>query len=139
MNPAMIAVWLLGLTLIWFDATQQRWGWRVSADALDADQAGRGAFPDLVASLSGGGAQALRRRPARRASERFWRMTNELPFLVAIVMVLAITTKFAVLSQRAALDLARRLVVPLVAEARRRSTGASAPPPLHRTAASNWR
>jgi len=28
-------------------------------------------------------------------SERFWRMTNELPFLAAIVMVLAITTKFA--------------------------------------------
>ncbi len=28
-------------------------------------------------------------------SVRFWRMTNELPFLAAIVMVLAITTKFA--------------------------------------------
>jgi putative membrane protein len=31
----------------------------------------------------------------RDRSERFWRMTNELPFLVAIVMILAITTKFA--------------------------------------------
>ncbi len=27
-------------------------------------------------------------------SERFWRMTNELPFLVAIVIVIAATTKF---------------------------------------------
>jgi len=27
-------------------------------------------------------------------SERFWRMTNEIPFLVAIVIVLAATTKF---------------------------------------------
>jgi putative membrane protein len=27
-------------------------------------------------------------------SERFWRMTNELPFLVAIVMVLAATLEF---------------------------------------------
>jgi putative membrane protein len=26
--------------------------------------------------------------------ERFWRMTNELPFLAAIVIVLAVTTKF---------------------------------------------
>jgi len=29
-----------------------------------------------------------------RRSERFWRMTNELPFLVAIVIVIAATTKF---------------------------------------------
>jgi putative membrane protein len=29
-----------------------------------------------------------------RRSERFWRMTNELPFLAAIVIVLAVTTKF---------------------------------------------
>jgi putative membrane protein len=27
-------------------------------------------------------------------SETFWRATNELPFLAAIVMVLAVTTKF---------------------------------------------
>ena len=31
----------------------------------------------------------------REKSARFWRLTNELPFLVAIVMILAITTKFA--------------------------------------------
>jgi len=31
----------------------------------------------------------------RDRSERFWRMTNELPFLVAIVMILAVTTKFS--------------------------------------------
>jgi len=27
-------------------------------------------------------------------SERFWRMTNELPFLAAIAIVLSVTTKF---------------------------------------------
>ncbi len=27
-------------------------------------------------------------------SEKFWRMSNELPFLLAIVMVLAVTTQF---------------------------------------------
>ncbi len=27
LNPAAVVVWILGLTLIWFDATQQRWGW----------------------------------------------------------------------------------------------------------------
>jgi putative membrane protein len=30
----------------------------------------------------------------RPRSERFWRMTNELPFLAAIVIVLSVTTKF---------------------------------------------
>jgi len=30
----------------------------------------------------------------RERSERFWRVTNELPFLAAIVMVLAVVTKF---------------------------------------------
>jgi putative membrane protein len=29
-------------------------------------------------------------------SERFWRITNELPFLAAIVIVLSVTTKFGV-------------------------------------------
>ena len=27
-------------------------------------------------------------------SEKFWRATNELPFIVAIIMVLAVTTEF---------------------------------------------
>jgi putative membrane protein len=27
-------------------------------------------------------------------SERFWRMTNELPFLGAVIIVLSVTTKF---------------------------------------------
>ena len=29
-----------------------------------------------------------------RRSERFWRIANEVPFLAAIVMVLAVTTEF---------------------------------------------
>ena len=33
-------------------------------------------------------------RGERPHSERFWRLTNELPFLAAIVMVLAVTTEF---------------------------------------------
>ena len=31
---------------------------------------------------------------ANTRSERFWRMTNEIPFLTAIVMVLAVTVEF---------------------------------------------
>jgi putative membrane protein len=94
MNPAMIAVWILGLTLIWFDATQQKWGW------------GFLLTPWMMVKLAGvlfltrwhhylGVARAGLAKGRRDRSERFWRMTNELPFLVAIVMILAITTKFA--------------------------------------------
>jgi putative membrane protein len=94
MNPAMIAVWLLGLTLIWFDATQMRWGWRFLLT------------PWMLTKLTGvvfltwwhhylGVARTRLAVGRRERSERFWRATNELPFLAAIVMVLAITTKFA--------------------------------------------
>lgn len=87
MNPAMIAVVLLGASLVWFDG----------AGVLRA--------PWMITKLAGVGfllvwhhhLAAARKRLAsgyRDRSERFWRMTNELPFLAAIVIVLAVTTKF---------------------------------------------
>jgi putative membrane protein len=90
----MIAVWVLGLTLIWFDATQQRWGWTFLL------------APWMLVKLAGvlfltswhhylGRARTALAAGGRVRTERFWRMTNELPFLAAIVMILAITTKFA--------------------------------------------
>jgi putative membrane protein len=42
-----------------------------------------------------GVARAVLAAGRREKTARFWRMTNELPFVVAIIMVLAITTKFA--------------------------------------------
>ena len=94
MNTGMIAVWALGLTLVWFDATQQRWGWAFLLS------------PWMLVKLAGvlfltgwhhylGRARAALAEGRRDRSERFWRMTNEVPFLVAIVMILAVTTKFA--------------------------------------------
>jgi putative membrane protein len=90
----VVAVYVLGLTLIWFDATQQRWGW------------GFVLTPWMLVKLAGvlfltwwhhylGQARSALAAGRRERSERFWRMTNELPFLVAIVMILAVTTKFA--------------------------------------------
>lgn len=93
MNPAMVLVWVLGGTLIWFDATQERWGW------------GFLLTPWMLTKLAGvlfltgwhhylGVARARIAEGKREHGERFWRLTNELPFLVAIVMILAIVTKF---------------------------------------------
>jgi putative membrane protein len=87
MNPAMIAVVILGGALVWFD------GPKVLATPWMATKLVGVVF--LLAwhhYLS-----VARKRLAagkRERSERFWRMTNELPFLAAIVIVLSVTTKF---------------------------------------------
>ena len=89
MNPAMIAAWLFGVLLI-----VARWqGWSFLAEPwMHAKLAG-------VLFLTGWHhylAVARKRfvEGANTRSERFWRMTNELPFLAAIVMVIAVTTEF---------------------------------------------
>ncbi len=94
MNPAMIAVVILGASLAWFDATRQGWGWAFLLK------------PWMLTKLAGVTFLLLWHHYLARArkdlaagrrvkSERFWRMTNELPFLAAIVIVLSVTTKFA--------------------------------------------
>jgi protoporphyrinogen IX oxidase len=87
MTPAMVAVVLLGATLVWFDGP------------------GILARPWMGLKLAGVAflilwhiylmrARRLIATGARPHTERFWRMTNELPFLAAIVIVLSVTTKF---------------------------------------------
>jgi putative membrane protein len=92
MNPAMIVAWILGLLLL---------------DIRTANFRDPGLMlqPWLATKLAGVVFQtgwhhflALARKDFARGdnqrSERFWRMTNELPFLAAIVMVIAVTTEF---------------------------------------------
>jgi len=94
MTPAMMVVWLLGLTLIWFDATQQGWGWRFLLTSWMLVKLAGVLFLTSWHYYLGRARKGLA-SGRRERTERFWRMTNELPFLAAIVMVLAITTKFA--------------------------------------------
>lgn len=90
-NPAMGAAWLFGLWLIHLDV--QARGWSFLGE------------PWMVAKLLGvvalsawhGFLAGERRRIAAGTSARtgrFWRMTNEIPFLIAIVMVLSVTTEW---------------------------------------------
>ena len=92
MNPAMIAAWAAGVWLIWLR----------SGDGADW---GFLAEPWMLAKLTGVVfltiwhhylAIACKRLAAgdRSRSERWWRMTNELPFLAAIVMVLSVTLEW---------------------------------------------
>jgi putative membrane protein len=91
MNPAMIAAWGFGLGLIWTDAQMRGWGF-LAQPWMITKLVG-------VAFLTGWHMYLATARRAfaegrNRRSNRFWRMTNELPFLAAIVMVLAVTTEF---------------------------------------------
>lgn len=91
LNPAMVAAWLFGLWLMGLRVQGQ--GWSVLAEPwMVAKIAG-------VLALSGwhGFLIAERRRILDGTSVRigrFWRMTNEVPFVLAIVMVLSVTTEW---------------------------------------------
>lgn len=98
MNPAMMAAFLLGLGLIWIDA-HNRFGTPADPDWSFLLK------PWMLTKLAGvvfliwwhhvlGRARTAFAKGANTRSEKFWRMTNELPFLAAIVMVLAVTTEF---------------------------------------------
>ena len=91
MNPAMVAVFLLGGALVWYDGVHGGWAFLRSAWMLVM-------FVGALV-LSGwhhylGRARKSLAAGHRNRSERFWRLMNEAPFLIAIIIVLAATTKF---------------------------------------------
>ena len=91
-NPAMIATFIFGGWLIYIDGTQRLgWGFLLTPWMLTK-------IAGIVFLSAWHGFLATSRkafmRGERPRSAKFWRMTNELPFLAAIVMVLAVTTEF---------------------------------------------
>jgi len=93
MGPAMVAAWVFGLALIYVDATQIRGGWDFLLQ------------PWMLVKLAGvvfmtgwhhflGAARKKFVVGENTRPARFWKMTNELPFLAAIIMVIAVTTEF---------------------------------------------
>jgi putative membrane protein len=91
MNVGMMAAWTFGLGLIWVDAQARGWGFL--------------AQPWMIVKLCGivfltfwhhylGRARKAFAEGRNTKSERYWRATNELPFLAAILMVLAVTLEF---------------------------------------------
>jgi protoporphyrinogen IX oxidase len=91
LNPAMVLAWLFGLALVYVDS--QIRGVRFLLEPWMLTKIAGIVFVTgwhHVLALARKGFVAGR----RDHSGRFWRMTNELPFLAAIVMVLAVTTEF---------------------------------------------
>ena len=88
----MIAAFALGLALIWYDGTR-RLGWGFLAEPWMIVKLGGVAF---LGYWHGFLASARKKIAAgeRPRTAKFWRATNELPFLAAILMVLAVTLEF---------------------------------------------
>ena len=87
MWPAMVVVVLLGGVLVYYDGARilgQPWMGVKLAGVLFLVCWHLFLMRSRVELAAG----------LRPRSERFWRMTNELPFLAAIVIVLSVTTKF---------------------------------------------
>ena len=87
MNPASVAVVILGAVLVWLEGAAlltRPWMWTKLAAVI------------FLLVWHHFLAQARKRLAGghRDRSERFWRMTNEMPFLAAIIIVFAVVTKF---------------------------------------------
>jgi putative membrane protein len=93
LNPAMMLAWLFGLSLVWVDVHRRSAGWGFLGEPwMTTKIVG-------ILFLTGWHAYLSQARKAfvagrRDRTSKFWRMTNELPFLAAIVMVIAVTTEF---------------------------------------------
>ncbi len=92
MNPAMIAAWLFGAGLIWINVAQ-RWGWKFFWE------------PWFIVKMAGivlitgyHHFLAVRFKKLQRGedigSEKLWRKLNEVPFLLAIIMVMSVTLEY---------------------------------------------
>ena len=90
-NPAMILTFVFGLLLIHLDVAAR--GWSFLAE------------PWMITKLIGvfllsgwhGFLAGQRRKIAAGTSKysgRFWRMTNEIPFLIAVIAVMSVTTQW---------------------------------------------
>lgn len=93
LNPAMVVSWILGITLVLWHVYAAKEGWAFLVQ------------PWMIAKLAGviflsswhGFLAGSRKRIAageRPRTARFWRATNELPFVAMVVMVLAVTLQF---------------------------------------------
>lgn len=92
-NPAMVLSWVFGVWMIGIHVFEYGEGWGFLAQPwMIAKLAGVVALSAWHGFLAG----ELKRIDAGTSSRtgKFWRMTNEIPFVIAVVMVLSVTTQW---------------------------------------------
>jgi putative membrane protein len=92
MNVGMLLAFGFGAALIWYDGAH-RLGWGFLTTPWMLTKLAGVAFLTWWHHFLGRARKAFAEGRNTR-SEKFWRATNELPFLAAIVMVLAVTLEF---------------------------------------------
>jgi putative membrane protein len=92
MNVGMGLTWIFGLSLIYFDGAH-RLGWGFLHQPWMLVKLAGVVFLTVWHLYLGRARKAFMAGQNQR-TERYWRMVNELPFLAAILMVLAVTTEF---------------------------------------------
>lgn len=92
-NPAMIIVWILGVSLILYHVYAAKEGWGFLAQPWMIVKLAAVLF---ISGWHGFLAGSYKKFLAgqRPKSAKFWRATNELPFLAAVIAVLAVTLQF---------------------------------------------
>lgn len=92
-NPSMGLTWFLGVTLILWHVYGAKEGWMFLAQPWMLTKLAAVIF---LSGWHGFLSGSFRKFEAgqRPKSAKFWRATNELPFLAAIVAVLAVTLQF---------------------------------------------
>jgi protoporphyrinogen IX oxidase len=92
-NPAMGLTWALGIVLIWYHIDPMGEGWRFLTQPWVIVKLAAVIF---LSAWHGFLSKSRKRIEAgeRPKSAKFWRATNEIPFLVAVVAVLAVTLQF---------------------------------------------
>lgn len=91
-NPAMTAAWVFGGWLIALHVWNQGWGF-LAQPWMVTKLVGVIALSGWHGFLAG----EFKRIQAGTSTKsgKFWRMTNEIPFLIAVVIVLSVTTEWS--------------------------------------------
>ena len=91
LNPAMGMAWIFGLWLIHIDVSARGWSFLAQPWML-TKLLGVVLLSGWHGYLTAEGKRIVAGTSVR--TSKFWRMTNEIPFLLAIIMVLSVTTEW---------------------------------------------
>lgn len=92
-NPSMTLTWILGVMLILWHVYAAREGWGFLSQPWVLVKLAAVIFLSAWHGFLAGARKKLA-AGQRPKSAKFWRATNELPFLAAVVAVLAVTLQF---------------------------------------------